>query len=107
MHLCTDKYRAAAKQAAWYSEQDDPDQNYNPFRKTRRRLEESGQANDDDLLRQAAAQRSSWHDEKREEEKNGKRPNRSETMPFSSEMDRQSVIMRSTAHRRRIEPATF
>ena len=29
------KYRAAAKQAAWYSERDDPQPNYNPFRKIR------------------------------------------------------------------------
>ena len=29
------KYRAAAKQAAWYNEENDPSSNYNPFRKTR------------------------------------------------------------------------
>ena len=29
------KYRAAANQAAWYSEDNDPTNNYNPFRKTR------------------------------------------------------------------------
>ena len=116
MHLCADKYRTAAKQAAWYSEHDDANPNYNPFRKTRRRLEEPGQAHEDNGLQapptnfsqtEAAAQRSSRHDEKREEEKNGKHPNRSETMPYSSEIDRQSVILRSTAHRRRIKPATF
>ena len=29
------KYRAAAKRSAWYSEEDDPNPNYNPFRKIR------------------------------------------------------------------------
>lgn len=46
-----DKYRTAAKQAAWYNEQDDPNPNYNPFAKTRTRPKDPDQADQDNALR--------------------------------------------------------
>ena len=58
MRLATDKYRAAAKQAAWYSEHDDPNPNYNPFRKTRTRPKDLGQADDENGLQPPLTNRS-------------------------------------------------
>ena len=51
MPLLTDKYRAAAKQAAWYSQGDDPNPNYNPFAKTRSRTKDPAQADVENGLR--------------------------------------------------------
>lgn len=51
MPLVADKYRAAAKQAAWYSEHDDPNPNYNPFRKTRTRTKDPNQVDVESGLR--------------------------------------------------------
>ena len=50
MSLTTDKYRAAAKQAAWYTDSDDPNPNYNPFGKTRSRPKDSRQADEENGL---------------------------------------------------------
>ena len=58
MPFNADKYRAAAKQAAWYSEQDDPNPNYNPFRKTRSRPKDSPQADEENTLRPPPTNRS-------------------------------------------------
>lgn len=46
-----DKYRAAAKQAAWYTEQDDTNPNYNPFRKIRTRTKDPAPADEENGLR--------------------------------------------------------
>ncbi len=53
-----DKYRAAAKQAAWYSEQDDLNPNYNPFRKIRTRNRDPNQADEENRLQPPLANRS-------------------------------------------------
>ena len=45
-----DKYRAAAKQAAWYTEQDDENPNYNPFRKIRTRVKDPNQVDEENGL---------------------------------------------------------
>ena len=58
MPFNADKYRAAAKQAAWYSEQDDPNPNYNPFRKTRLRPKDSTQTDEENALRPPPTNRS-------------------------------------------------
>lgn len=58
MPLVADKYRAAAKQAAWYTEQDDPNPNYNPFRKTRTRTKDPNQADEESGLRPPPTNRS-------------------------------------------------
>ena len=57
-HLHEDKYRAAAKQAAWYSDDDDPNPNYNPFRKTRSRPQVPGQADEEKGLQPPPTNRS-------------------------------------------------
>lgn len=51
------KYRAAAKQAAWYSEEDGPT-NYNPFGKTRTRNKDPNQADEENTLRPPPTNRS-------------------------------------------------
>ena len=53
-----DKYRAAAKQAAWYSEDDDPNPNYNPFRKTRSRVKDPAHGDEENGLRPPHTNRS-------------------------------------------------
>ena len=58
MPFNADKYRAAAKQAAWYNEQDDPNPNYNPFRKTRSRPKDSAPADEENALQPPPTNRS-------------------------------------------------
>lgn len=52
------KLRTAAKQAAWYNEQDDPNPNYNPFRKIRTRPKDPDQADEEHGLRPPLTNRS-------------------------------------------------
>ena len=48
------KYRSAAKQAAWYSEPDDPNRNYNPFGKIRARTKNSNRLLDYEVAQSRA-----------------------------------------------------
>ena len=91
MRLLTDKYRAAAKQAAWYSEQDDPNPNYNPFAKTRSRTKDPAQADEENGLRPPPTNRSeseltpSIELQRRSQKEALQQPKHADTMPSSSQ----------------------
>lgn len=86
------KYRAAAKQAAWYNDDDDPNPNYNPFRKTRSRPSVSGQADEECGLRPPPTNRSesalthSVEFQRRSQNQEAlQQPRHADTMPSSSQ----------------------
>ena len=91
MRLLTDKYRAAAKQAAWYSQQDDPNPNYNPFAKTRSRTRDPAQADEENGLRPPPTNRSeseltpSIELLRRSQKEALQQPKHADTMPSSSQ----------------------
>ena len=87
-----DKYRAAAKQAAWYSEQDDPNPNYNPFAKVRTRTKAPGQTDQANTLQPPPTNRSesqlthSIEVQRRSEILDAlQQPKHADTMPSSSQ----------------------
>ena len=53
-----DRYRAAAKHAAWYDEEGDPNPNYNPFRKIRTRNKDLNHDDEENGLRPLPMNRS-------------------------------------------------
>lgn len=92
MRLPTDKYRSAAKQAAWFSQGDDPNPNYNPFAKTRSRTKDCAQADVEDGLRPPPTNRSeseltpSIELQRRSQNQEAlQQPKHADTMPSSSQ----------------------
>ena len=92
MRLLTDKYRAAAKQAAWYSAQDDPNPTYNPFAKTRSRTKGPAQADEENGLQPPPTNRSendltpSIEMQRRSQNQEAlQQPKHADTMPSSSQ----------------------
>ena len=86
-----DKYRAAAKQAAWYDEEGDSP-NYNPFRKTRTRNRDAGQADAESGLQPALTHRSESQitpviEQQRRSQIQDTihQPKHADTMPYSSQ----------------------
>ena len=86
-----DKYRAAAKQAAWYSEQDDANPNYNPFRKIRTRTKDPIPADEENGLQPPLTHRSESNltpeierQRRLEDSDNHEQPKHAATMPSSS-----------------------
>lgn len=86
------KYRAAAKHAAWYNEEDDPNPNYNPFRKTRTRNKDASRNDEENGLRPPPINRSesqlnsSIELQRRSQTlETFQQPRHAETMPSSSQ----------------------
>ena len=86
-----DKYRAAAQQAAWYTEQDDANPNYNPFRKIRTRNKDPTPADEENGLRPPLAYRSESNptpeierQRRLENSDTHEQPKHADTMPQSS-----------------------
>ena len=106
MRLLTDKYRAAAKQAAWYSELDDPNPNYNPFAKIRSRTKGPAQADEENGLRPPPTNRSeseltpSIELLRRSQNQEAlQQPKHAETMPSSSQPSSQPSSGKSPVER--------
>ncbi len=103
MSLDVDKYRAAAKQAAWYNEHDDPNPNYNPFRKTRTRPSVPNQLDAENGLQPPPTNRSeselthSIEIQRREQNLAAlQQPKHADTMPSSSQSSSQPVYQPSS-----------